>query len=241
MRVGARSGVRALAAACGLALLAAGCAAGPAPTLTYASGATVSDLSGVWEVTSYTPRIRTLDGSMPPLRPEAEAVYQQNIVARAEMPPREDMTRCVPTGVPRINYAPFPLLILQTERKFTFVYEYQHILRHIYMDEALPDADAAGFSYLGDSVGRWDGDTLVVETNGFNDQTVLDREGMPHSPSMTVTERLRPIDGGRRLENVITIDDPETFTAPWSTRLVFERKPGATVEEYNCWLEYEDY
>ena len=220
---------------------AAACAAGPPPMLTFASGRAVPDISGVWQVTDYRPGIRSLDGALPPLRPEAMALYERNLVTYAELPPRDDMTRCVPPGTPRINFAPFPLLIVETERKITLLYEYQHIIRHIYMDEDLPDRDELDFTYLGDSAGRWDGDTLVIETAGFNDLTRLDREGMPHGENLHVTERIRLIDGGRRMENVMTIDDPDTFTAPWSTRLVYERKPGVEIEEYNCWRRYEDF
>lgn len=232
----ARAGV----AAAALAFAAAGAHA-EAPTLTYHSGLEVPDLSGVWTVTDYHPGIRTLDGELPPLTEEAQAQYAENLEQRKSLPPKDDMTRCVPPGSPRINFAPFPVLLLQTERKVTLVYEYQHILRHVYMDEPLPEGDDVNFSYLGDSAGHWDGDALVIETNGFNDKTYLDREGMPHSPDMRVTERLRLIDDGERMENVITIDDPATFTEPWSTRLVYEREPDQTLEEYNCWLRYEDF
>jgi hypothetical protein len=228
-------------AAAGLALCAAADASAAPPTLTYDSGIVAPDISGVWEVTEYLPGIRDLDGNMPPLTDAAREQYEINLVERKELPPQDDMTRCVPPGTPRINFAPFPMLVLQTERKITLVYEYHHVLRHIYMDEALPAGEDVNFSYQGDSVGRWDGDTLVVETNGFNDQTYLDREGMPHSPAMRLTERIRLIDDGDGLEIVMTIDDPETFTAPWSTRLVYEAKPDTTLQEYNCWLEYEDF
>ena len=228
----------------GVALFAAsGCvAAGNAePTLTYASGREAPNISGVWQVRGYAPAIRTLDGDMPPLLPAAAAEYEVNLVDRAELPPQDDMTRCLPPGAVRVNYAPFPMMVLQTERKMTLVYEYHHILRHIYMDEALPPREELDFYYVPDSVGRWEGDTLVVETAGFNEITTLDREGMPHSENLHLTERWRLIDGGARLENTIRIDDPDTFAAPWETRVVFERRPDTELQEYNCWLRYEDY
>jgi hypothetical protein len=133
------------------------------------------------------------------------------------------------------------MMILQTARKVTFVHEYQHVLRHIYMDEPLPAAEDVDPTYMGESVGHWEGDTLVVETIGVNDKTVLDRDGMPHSATMRVTERLRLIDGGRRLEDVVRIDDPATFSAPWTARVVFDRKPNVQLEEYNCVLKYEEF
>jgi hypothetical protein len=199
------------------------------------------DLSGVWQVTKYEPSIRTVEGKAPPLKPEARKVYEQNLVARKQLKPRSDLSRCVPPGTPRAMWAPRPILILQTPRKITLVHEYQHLLRHIYMDERLPEAGDIDPSYMGESVGRWEADTLVIETIGVNDKTFLDRDGMPHSAAMRVTERLRLIDGGKRLEDRVTIDDPETFTAPWTARVVFDRKPGVELAEYNCVLKYEEF
>lgn len=199
------------------------------------------DISGVWQVTKYERSIRTSDGKRPPLKPEAVAVYERNLVERKELKPQSDMSRCVPPGVPRAMWAPFPIMILQTPRKITLIHEYQHLLRHVYMDEPLPDPADLDPTYMGESVGRWEGDTLVVETIGFNDKTVLDRDGMPHSKDMRVTERLRLIDDGKRLEDVITIDDPHTYTQPWTARVVFERKPGVQLKEYNCVLKHEEF
>ena len=208
-------------------------------TATSAAGTVV--LSGVWQVARYERSIRTVDGKPPPLTAEAKKVYEQNVIARKKLKPREDMSRCVPPGMPRAMWAPLPVMILQTPRKITFVHEYQHLLRQVYMDEPVPAANDLDPSYMGESRGRWDGDTLVVETLGFNDKTVLDREGMPHSAAMRVTERMRLIDGGKRLEDLVTIDDSATFTAPWTARIVFERKTGVELKEYNCVLKYEDF
>jgi hypothetical protein len=200
-----------------------------------------ADLSGVWQVTRYERSIRTVDGKQPPLKEAAKKVYEQNVAARKKLKPRTDMSRCVPPGIPRAMWAPLPMMILQTPRKITFVHEYQHLLRHVYMNEPLPAAADLDPTYMGESRGRWEEDTLVVETLGFNDKTVLDRHGMPHSAAMRVTERVRLIDGGKRLEDLVTIDDTETFTAPWTARIVFERKPGVELKEYNCVLKHEDF
>jgi hypothetical protein len=199
------------------------------------------DISGMWQVTKYEKSIRTVEGKQPPLKPEALEVYKKNRVALKNLKPKDDMSRCVPPGVPRALFAPLPVMVLQTPRKISFVHEYQHLLRHIYMNEALPDPADIDPTYMGESVGRWDGDTLVIDTIGLNDKTVLDREGMPHSKAMKLTERWKLIDGGKRLESRITIDDPQTFTQPWTARVVFERKPGVALKEYNCVLLHEEY
>jgi hypothetical protein len=140
-----------------------------------------------------------------------------------------------------VLWAPLPVQIVQTARKVFWLHEYQHLIRHVYMDEPLPSTDDFDPSFMGQAAGRWDGDTLVIETIGFNDKTVLDREGMPHSPDMRVTERLRLIEGGKRLEDLVTIDDPKTYTAAWTARVVFERKSGVSLKEYHCVLKYEEY
>ena len=210
-------------------------------SLAAEQGAAAPDISGVWQVAHYERSIRTAEGRLPPLKPEAKKVYEQNLIERKPLKPRADMSRCVPPGVPRVMWAPKPMLILQTPRKITFVHEYQHLLRHIYMNEPMPPADDLDPTYMGESRGKWDGDTLVVETMGLNDKTVLDRDGMPHSAALHVTERLRLIDGGKRLEDRVQIDDPEIFLTPWAARVVFERKPGMELSEYNCVLRYEEF
>lgn len=198
------------------------------------------DISGTWQVVKYDKSIRTVDGKLPPLKPEARAEYERNLKERRSLRPKDDMARCVPNGVPRIMWAPRPMMILQTARKVTFLHEYMHLLRHIHLDEPAPDPADIDPTFMGESVGRWDGDTLVVETVGLNDQTVLDRDGMPHSKAMRVTEKLRLVDGGKRLEDLVTIDDPETFTQPWTARVLFERKPNLDLKEYHCTLVHED-
>ena len=223
----------AMLAAAQVVSAASGAAAGAAKNL--------PELSGIWQVVGYERSIRTVDGKMPPLRPEAKKVYEQNLVALKQPKPRQDMTRCVPPGTPRVLWAPFPIQIVQTTRKVFWLHEYQHLIRHVYMDEALPKLEDMDPSFMGESVGHWDGDTLVIETIGFNGKTTLDRDGMPHSDQMRVTERVRLIDGGKHLEDRVTIDDPKTFTAPWTARVVFERKPGVELQEYHCVLKYDDF
>lgn len=226
---------------CVVALAAASAATSASDAPVSRAENTATDISGIWQVADYDRSIRTVEGKMPPLKPEARKVYESNLIARKKLKPREDMTRCVPPGTPRVLWAPFPVQIVQTARKVFWLHEYQHLVRHVYMDEPLPNADDIDPSYMGESVGRWEGDTLVIETSGFNDKTVLDRVGMPHSSAMRVTERVRLIDGGKRLEDRVTIDDPETFTAPWVARVVFERKTGVQLAEYHCVLKYEEY
>jgi hypothetical protein len=197
-------------------------------------------IAGTWQVTEYQTGIRTLNGQVPPLNAEGQTLYEQNLAARRELPPREDMSRCVPSGMPRAMWAPLPVLIVQTDRKITIIQEYHHQLRHIYLHEPAPSLDDIELSYMGESVGRWEGDTLVIETIGLHRNTVLDREGLPHSRDMRITERLRLLDDGKQLENLVTFEDPQLYTQPWTSRLVYDSKPGVQLKEYNCLALYED-
>src|SRR6478752_183649 len=102
----------------GIAALAAICSAAAASNGAKGNdGKPVPDLSGVWQIASYERAIRTVDGKMPPLKPEARKVYEKNLVALKAPKPREDMTRCVPPGTPRVLWAPFPVQLVQTARK----------------------------------------------------------------------------------------------------------------------------
>ena len=198
------------------------------------------DIGGIWQLTQYTTGVRTADGRLPPFTTEGKAAYDANVAARKRMKPREDMTRCVPSGTPRAMFAPKPLMILQTARKITLIQEYQHQLRHIYLDEPVPDPDAIELSFMGESVGHWEGDTLVIDTIGLHRDTVLDREGMPHTTGMHISERLRLLEGGKQLEDVMTFTDPAYYSAPSTTRIVFTSNADVELSEYNCLGLYED-
>ena len=197
-------------------------------------------IAGVWQVTHYETGIRTVDGELPPLTAAGMAAYERNQAERKELRPRNDMTRCVPSGTPRVMWAPLPVMILQTPRKITFVHEYQHQLRHIYLDEPLPAREDIELSFMGESVGHWEDQTLVVETFALHADTVLDREGLPKTPEMSIVERLRLIDDGQRLEDLMTLTDPAMYERPWTARIVYERRPDSQLQEYNCLEKYED-
>jgi hypothetical protein len=198
------------------------------------------DIAGVWQVTHYQTGVRTVDGELPPLTPAGMAAYERNLAERKEPKPRSDMTRCVPSGTPRVMWAPLPMMILQTPRKITFIHEYQHQLRHIYLDEPLPAREDIELSFMGESVGHWEAQTLVVDTFALHADTVLDREGLPKTPEMSIVERLRLIDDGQRLEDLMTLTDPAMYERPWTTRIVYERRPDVQLKEYNCLEKYED-
>jgi hypothetical protein len=148
---------------------------------------------------------------------------------------------CYPPGTPRIYLHPFPMEIVQTPGRVLMIYEYDHLIRQIYTDGRGHRDDLAP-SWMGDSIGRWDGATLVVETVNFNDKTWLDRLGVQHSEDLRVVERIR-LSGAEHLEIDITMEDPLALAAPWHGKRRLRRTDWA-IEEFSCmdntnFLEYE--
>ena len=139
---------------------------------------------------------------------------------------------CYPPGTPRIYLQPFPMQIVQTPKEVIILFEYDHTVRHIYTD-GRPHSPDLTPSYMGDSIGHWDGDTLVVDTVGFNDKTWLDRDGHVHSDQLHVIERFTRT-GPSDLQIAITMEDPKALVKPWQTTLYYQLKPDWNLMEQVC-------
>jgi hypothetical protein len=212
-----------LVAAAGAAACVLGFAAFGAPNA--AQAADHPDFTGMWRVQAFIPAIKTDKGVLPPLRPEAKTLYDQRVADRAAKRDVHDpIDACLPHGAARLMFAPYPLLILQANGQLDMIQEANHTTRLIYIGQ--PPVDDDDPKWLGDSTGHWQGKTLVVETINNDPRTWLDKAGLPHSDAMKVTERLSLGEGGKVLTDAITIDDPKTYTAPWTTTVRFQRVPG---------------
>ena len=139
---------------------------------------------------------------------------------------------CTPPGFPRIFLHPFPMQIVQTPGEVIMLFEYDS-MRHQIFTDGRPHDTTLGPLWMGDSIGHWEGDTLVADTVNFNDKTWLDRIGHPHSDALHVIERIRRVDHDH-LEDEITIDDAKAYTKPWTGRIVFALKPKWTLAEEFC-------
>jgi hypothetical protein len=184
----------------------------PAPRL--ANGK--PDLQGIWEPNPKYLRNLAADlkeGDVQMLPWAAAVVNERKDGARAK---EEPDANCLPQGVPKIDAAPVPWKILQLPNEIVILYEAFTQFRQIFMDGRPLPADPNP-TWLGYSVGHWDGDTLVVESNGFNGRAWLDQLGHPATESLKVTEKFRRKDFGH-LEIEITIDDPKTYTKPWTVK-----------------------
>lgn len=165
----------------------------------------------------------------PSFTPQYEAMRQ----AAARQPQPEDNTtaNCLPPGMPGIMSQPYPMEFLLTPGKVTIVIEAYTEVRHIYTDgRPLPEDPDPDF--FGTSVGHWEGDTLVVETVGFNDHVEIAR-GVPHSDKMKITERFRLTDPDTMAMQT-TITDPVVLTEPYTTNATLRRHRDWTIAEYIC-------
>jgi hypothetical protein len=167
-----------------------------------------------------------------PLTPEGAERLRTNIAPGAFNPP----LNCLPDGVPHGDLLPEPFKIIHAAGQLVLLFEVETTFRQIFMDGRKIPTDPSP-TWQGYSVGRWDGETLVVETEGFNDKSWLDARGTPHSEAMKVEERFRRRDYGH-LDLTITITDPKTFTRPISFSVVLDLLPDTDVFEHYC-LENE--
>jgi len=175
------------------------------------------------------PSLGAVVGGTIPYTAEARVVRDEN---RANALVRDPVVKCLMPGVPRATYMGHPFQITQGTDKIMLAYGFSNAGRTIHLD----DVDAPGIdSWMGHSVGRWEGDTLVVEVTELIDQTWLDRSGNYHSGMMTVTERYTPVTP-YHIDYEATITDPEVFSEPWTIKVPLYKRMEAhpQVLEYRC-------
>jgi hypothetical protein len=171
-----------------------------------------------------------VEGGSIPYQSWALEKKQQNHAQRATADP---LSKCYLPGVPRVTYVPLPFEIVQTPKYVVMSYEVAHARRIIYTDGS-PHVEALEL-WMGDSRGKWEGDTLVVSTNNFTDKTWFDKAGNFHSTALQVVERYTPTDADH-IRYEATIDDPMVFTRPWKIDLIIYRRlePGLQLLDYDC-------
>ena len=203
------------------------------------------DLSGIYWTNTYSPKIVPVGGGEPPYKPEAMAEYRKNAEA-VKTYSLDDKSRkvCTPDGIPRILQSPYPFEIVATPNRgeIHILYELNHVIRLVSIDKPMPPADELEIFpfYSGHSVGHFEGDTLVIETAGFNEKTFLDNSGAPHTDQLRTVERIRKINGGKELEDVVTIHDPGVFTKDWSARFVYQPRSDIRMMDYVCGEKHRD-
>jgi hypothetical protein len=202
------------------------------------------DLQGIWQVLNTAawdiqdhaaqlgiPAGRgVVEGNEIPYLPAALQKKHENLANRQTLDPE---TKCFLPGVPRITYMPFPFQIVQSGNRVTILYEYLHAVRHIFLNSTHPPGPIEW--WMGDSRGRWEGNTLVVDVTHFNADTWFDRAGNHHSEALHVIERYTPT-GPDHIQYDATIEDPKVFTRPWKMGMTLYRRkdPHMEVLEYEC-------
>jgi len=229
------------ARACGIAFI--GSLALGLPSATFAQDS-VPDFHGLW-LTDGSARdaTRIVDGRLPdgtPAAPrpgspstlteEGRNLYERNKAGIAVSDPTIDQSLlCIPSGFPRIALNSQPVLIMQEEDVVVWTSESnQGIARRIWISD---QHTTPWPSRLGDSIARWDGDTLIVETTDISEDTLINSRGLGHSTEFTAIERWRLIDNGAKLEIHMTFTDPVTFTEPWDTTVIYERSDQRPLDD----------
>jgi hypothetical protein len=170
-----------------------------------------------------------VEGGTIPYLPAALKKRQENM---AGWPKTDPEAKCYMPGIPRAHYMPYPFQIVQGQRDILFVYEYASANRIVHMSN---HTESPVDSWMGWSNGKWDGDTLVIEVTGNNDQTWFDRSGNHHTEQLKVTERFS-LQGDNVLMYEATMEDPGTFSRPWRIRMPLFRRlePNVQLLEYKC-------
>jgi hypothetical protein len=182
--------------------------------------------NGVW-LPAHVPDL-ALNANLP-FQGWARAKFQANNSTKQDDP----TLRCLPPGVPRIALMARPIEIVQTPSRILFVYEGgAHVWRQVWMD-GRPHPKDPNPNWLGHSIGHWEGDTLVVDTVGFNDKTWLDDAGHPHTERLHVTEKYTRTDS-MTMKYEVVIDDRGAYLRPWTSSSSFLFRPGEKLEEDIC-------
>jgi hypothetical protein len=200
---------------------------GPAPRL--ANGK--PDFGGVWQ----SPRMADVTQDMPcckgvkelPFTPWGKQQWQSYDAEKGDY-----AGSCLPFGLLRSVGGPHPIQIIQNDKYIAMLYE-QNSWFHVTPIDGRPHPKDPEPTWFGDSVGRWDGDTLIIDTIAFNGKTKIDTIGHPHSDQLHTIERFRRTDLGH-IDYVLTIDDPKTYTKPWDSVRTWTLRPEWEIMEYSC-------
>ncbi len=168
-------------------------------------------------------------GNEIPYTPEAREQQHKN---QADWLNSDPEIKCYLPGVPRATYMPFPFQIFESAKAIFIAYEYAGAVRNLYLTDP---GEAPVDSWMGQSFAHWDGDTLVVEVTGQNDRTWFDRAGNHHSDGLKVTERYT-LQNPYVMQYEALIEDPRTFTRPWTMRMPVYRRIGqdARLQQFKC-------
>jgi len=201
---------------------------------------TTPDISGSWERfrggAGQARELSPPQAPQPPLKPQFLKEWQAKTQAAREAdakgtPLANNATLCLPEGMPAMMGATFPIEFLQSKGQVTVIEEAFTQVRRILLDQPQKAIDDVEPGFYGHSVGKWEGDTLVVDTVGVKESVRY--QNIPHSANMRIRERIRLVSPDV-MWNEITVDDPETLDKPWTFTIAYRRMPGYQLLEYIC-------
>jgi hypothetical protein len=197
----------------------------PGPVVPVPAAAVVA----LGAVGSVPPGLGIVEGDEIPYQPWAATKKKENQENWLTLDPE---IKCYLPGVPRATYMPHPFQIFQSNSAFFIAYEYAGAVRNVYLKDPGP---APLDSWMGQSYGKWEGDTFVIDVTGFNDQSWFDRSGNFHSEALHVVERYTLTDRDH-IQYEATIEDPKVFTRPWKIRMPLYRhvNPDAQLQQFKC-------
>jgi hypothetical protein len=187
------------------------------------------------------PAFRVADVSNPILQPWARAALEKTnakaLSGKTVFTPKE---RCWPIGVPGfLLYPALPVYFLQTPKEVVMIWAQDHQVRHVYLNR--PHTAHVTPSWFGESVGHYEGDTLVVDTTGLSDKTFIDNYQTPHTDALHVVERFHMIEGGKTLQVDVHVEDKNAFTTPWNAVQRYRRVRQGPMIEAACAENSEDH
>ncbi|MFT3905667.1 MAG: hypothetical protein QM718_05125 [Steroidobacteraceae bacterium] len=195
-----------------------------------------ADFSGVWQAVDAPAALRTEQGALPPLLPQARQSYEAHLAARKAGDASFDpTTQCQPPGTPRAYFMGMPFEIQQEQKDIYILFQWNRLFRVVDLGISHDQQNMYAPTFFGWSVGSWQQDELVIDSVLFNDSTLLDAAGLPHSMDLHTIERWRLSRDGQRIDARITIEDPASYAQPWSFRASFRRLPkGTEIQEDVC-------
>jgi hypothetical protein len=207
------------------------------PPVTSIVQGSLADLTGIWNAMRSNYDVASFSKGDPPM---TQWGIERFKAAKPSQGPRgvslketNDMVyQCYSPGLPYIYLQLFPMQIVQTPEEVVELFEYDHSVRHIYLDRGVHLDDLTP-TYMGDSIGHWDGSTLVVDTIGLNGKTWLDRVGHPSSEQMHIVEHIRRVDKST-LQVDFTFDDPKSYTRSWTAQMRFLLHTDWHIMEQMC-------
>lgn len=191
------------------------------------------DLSGVWLMQGESARYYIVPAQLPPFQLGGEERFN------AQHDAKDDPSglKCLPFGMPRQIFAPYAMQVIQTPGQVAILYEFEHMFR-VMSTAGGEHSKKPDPTWNGESVAKWDGDTLVIDTIGLNENTWMERGGHMHSDALHVVERYRRANE-KTIEAAITIDDPKIFTKPWTVNRTYALQPGGKLGEYVCEEQFQ--